>query len=370
MAKMKKEEKNELLNAEKLKLISFQSVKGFKKEEIETIINELIKAYNVINYENYGEEIKIKVNNFTLKTEYKKENILNCLLRFKAKIKDAEKEEKNETFEKLKNLTYGSIYETVDAYSDGHIAILKEYLGNIPTEEKEHTIKIKDNKPLTSFLTDELIKLDNFNISKNIKDKRRKYKYFVIYRNNTNYFVFNQKYVDFFKKDYVFYLDNENKNMLYAFKENKLVGVIMAMNNNFIKYDDFELLPEIENNEKDEIIRKEEILNSYEIPEKIVKIKQKNAVTEHVYSGNNEKELEKAGFKSPLWVGKQQAKKLKKQVKKDAKGVVIKVYYTDDDGRQFCKLETVYNIEELEELKKIENTNDYKNMIERLKKAV
>ena len=38
-----------------------------------------------------------------------------------------------------------------------------------------------------------------------------------------------------------------------------------------------------------------------------------NAVTKHVYTGNNAIELEKAGFNSNEWVGSGQAKKLGKQ---------------------------------------------------------
>jgi predicted lipoprotein with Yx(FWY)xxD motif len=69
------------------------------------------------------------------------------------------------------------------------------------------------------------------------------------------------------------------------------------------------------------------------------------------------------------WVASGQAKKLNKQIKKDAKGVTIRIYYEDDSGRSFCKLETIYNVAELENIQKIETTTNYKNMIERLKRA-
>lgn len=97
----------------------------------------------------------------------------------------------------------------------------------------------------------------------------------------------------------------------------------------------------------------------------------KNAVTGHIYSGNNAELLNnimnKKGYKKSDWCGRWQARKLKKQIKQNADGVIIKVFYTDDSGRSFCKLETIYNIEELEPMQKIESTNNYIEMIKRLK---
>lgn len=123
----------------------------------------------------------------------------------------------------------------------------------------------------------------------------------------------------------------------------------------------------MKNKEYKNIIKKEpEAINE---PEKMTE-PHINAVTGHVYSGHNIEVLNNAGFTSHEWVGGYQAKKLHKQVKKDAEGVTIRVYYEDDMGRSFCKLETVYNIEQLEPLQKVGITEAFKNIVEKLKKAV
>ena len=77
--------------------------------------------------------------------------------------------------------------------------------------------------------------------------------------------------------------------------------------------------------------------------------------------------MQKNNFTTPEWVASGQAKKMKKQVKENAEGVIIKVFYIDDDGRQFCKLEKIYNVDELEPMQKIENTNDFKSLVKKLK---
>ena len=100
-------------------------------------------------------------------------------------------------------------------------------------------------------------------------------------------------------------------------------------------------------------------------------IEHKNAVTGHIYKGNNAELLDNAmkdnNYKESLWLASGQAKKMNKQVKTGASGVLIKVYYEDEYGRSFCKLEKIYNVEELEPIQKIENTEKYKNLVEKLR---
>lgn len=100
-------------------------------------------------------------------------------------------------------------------------------------------------------------------------------------------------------------------------------------------------------------------------------IEHKNAITGHIYKGNNAELLNNAmsdnNYKESLWLASGQAKKMNKQVKSGASGVLIKVYYEDEAGRSFCKLEKIYNIAELEPIQKVENTEKYKNLVEKLR---
>ena len=127
---------------------------------------------------------------------------------------------------------------------------------------------------------------------------------------------------------------------------------------------DFDTIPEIIE-EKPNVVKYPVIVYREQKTQK----QHSNAVTGHIYGGNNIAILDDAGFNSTEWVGSGQAKHLNKQVKADAQGVVIRVYYEDDNGRSFCELEKIYNVEELEPIKKIENTLDFQNMVERLKMA-
>lgn len=359
-------------------------------------IKKAVKDNNFLKlYGNPANE-QITINLIDSKCKYTLNNKIDVLFTFLSKvgISVTVNEIENKIFEKIKKLSFnGVVKTTIDSFSNGDFAVLKNYVGEISKGEKLQDVNF--NKDLNSFLTDDLIKIDNYNKAEKIGHKRFKGKYYLIYKDKENYNIFNQSYIDLFKKDCTFYLSSaENRKMLYAVKDGMLIGVIMPVDNTHVKYEDFLFIPEIENTTKDEIIRKEEILNGYGIPTEMREIldettdnmvnskeykeiikesnrkQQKNAVTGHVYMGNNAELLQNAGYNTPLWVGKGQAKKLGKQIKNNAKGIIIKVYYVDDDGRSFCKLETVYNVEELEPIQKVENTNIFKKMIERLKKVV
>ena len=427
-----------------IKIEKIGSKAGFKKEQIADIAGQLLEVLNKkdnikyfekalfqvfkkdikeawknrtfrIIYElQHGDDIVIKVKNtgckLTIYNSY--EAIFNTLKRLNVKL-TSDLTVKNTLYEKIKNLCNNKVLNTIDAYSDGNFAILKDYVGAIAEEEKEEE-NIVSKRTLKSFMTDNLIKIDNYNQAKKIKYINTKNKYFVIYKNENNYHVFNQKYVDLFK-DCEFYLDN-TKNMLIVIKEEKIVGLIMAMSNKFINYKDLELLPQIENNTADEIINKNDVIKEENIvkypivvyqentmPAAVEKSKEltkeelkelvtsgvmtdieyiealkdikviehKNAVTGHIYKGNNAELLDNAmkdnNYKESLWLASGQAKKMNKQVKAGASGVLIKVYYEDESGRSFCKLEKIYNVAELEPIQKIENTEKYKNLVEKLR---
>ena len=362
---MKTKEKLKLKNAEKIELVKYTKLKGFTKEEQEEIINKLVAAYNVINCDNYGENLIITVNNFKLQTYYIQGAIIECLSRFKAVVKNAEEEENN-AIEIMKKHYYSSnsnLIKTSDNFiSNGNIALIVD---NIPECEKMENIK---DKIYDLFCDNYLIKLSNYKTAK-------KQGIFVFYRDLKNYAAFKSDYISLLDKEselYLTVLKEITKPCLIVVKNKKVMGVIVqeTITENFIK-DKFSIIPIESDTEESEKLKLCDVIDGMNTEKKHY-----NPVTKRYYQGNNALELEKAfkenDYKCTLWVGKNQAKKMKKQLKENAHGVVIKVYYTDDDGRSFCKFETVYNVAELEEIKKqkIENMNIFKQMIERLKKAV
>lgn len=362
---LKDNEKKELLKADRIELVKINQVKGFKKDEVETIVNELIKAYNLINDENYMEEFTIKVNTFKLTTIYKKSNIINCLDRFKAKVKNAEKEE-NTTLEKMKKIFFpNQLIKTQDGFiTDGCIALKDEIIGTIPENEKFNENCITK---IESLFENELIKIDNYK-------KSKKGDIFLLYKDLKNYKAFEKSYVELLPKDCDLYLGNAKNvkgHVLVAIKDKKIIGLILGYlaEVETIKKD-FPFVPSENEILKDEIINLSDVIELSKVADDN---RHYNFATHRYYHGNNAIELDKAvlknNYKCTLWVGSGQAKKLNKQVKADAKGVTIRIYYEDESGRSFCKLETIYNVEELEPIQKVENTSDYKSMIERLKRA-
>lgn len=321
-------------------------------------------------------------------------NIFDMLNKLGIKVYSDVKVE-NPMFEKVKKACFtDEVLTTSDAYSDGNFAISKDYVGNVSEFEKTKDINFKNS--LNSFLTDKLIKVENYNRVDNIRIKTIKgnSKYTVFYKNKENYNIFNKRYVDLFK-DCELYL-SDDKIKLFAVKDGVLVGLIMAVSNEYVKWDNFELLPDVKNTTDDVILNKDDVIKGIknivkypivvyqenkmpvEVKESVAKevnhpidIEHKNAVTGHIYKGLNAEALTQAlndnNYQLAEWVASGQTKKLNKQIKKGAKGVTIRIYYEDDSGRSFCKLETIYNVAELENIQKIEMTTDYKNMIERLK---
>lgn len=271
----------------------------------------------------------------------------------------------------------GDIIELKDAYTNGNILINKEFITGKP--EKETT---KHEKSMHDFISNNLIKIDNdYKIEKNQKSNHvncKKERYQIFYKNKKDDFViFNQKFINALPCGCDLYFDKNNFNSLIAKKEDKIVALIMP-----IKFHDglqsFDLLPDIveETETKEEKLKTalyNGSINSVEFMEEITPPtkEHKNAVTGHIYSGNNAELLTKAmhknNYKKSEWVASGQARKIKKQIKENAEGVTIRIFYTDDDGRQFCKFETIYNLDELEEIKKIETSSGYIDMINRLK---
>lgn len=385
---------NEINKNANIKEISMAIKEDFKNDFRAVFKDKNYKVINLfidgISKEEKKEEFIINVINskckYTLYYDFKV--FIEFLRRCGVSVSVEEKQAK--IFEILSDKN-GDIIELKDAYTNGNILINKEFITGKP--EKETT---KHEKSMYDFISNNLVKIEsnNYKIEKNQKSNHancRKEKYQIFYKNKKDDFmIFNQKFINALPCGCDLYFDKNNYNSLIAKKEEKIVALIMP-----VKFHDglqsFELLPDIveETETKTETETKEEKLltalynGSIDSEEYIaekekeneqkqnINIEHKNAVTGHVYSGNNAELLTNAmhekNFTKNEWVASGQAKKLKKQIKENAEGVTIRIFYTDDDGRQFCKLEKIYNVDELEEIKKIETSSGYIDMINRLK---
>lgn len=355
---IKKDELKKLKNAEKIELVTLNRVKGFTFDMVETIVNRLIEAFN----NNEEEEFTIKVNNFKMTVYADKLNYINLLDKFHAKIKVAAE---NKLYTDFKAYLNNTLIKTSDNYiTDGSIMLKADYVGAIPEGEILGSANINIKQVITD---DNFIKLDNYKkVSKNKK--------VVFYKDLTNFIAFNKFYFDLLPKKANLYLA-ENKNakckVLVAVMDNSIIGVLFPITvkdlTQFKK--DFAVIPAEAENIKDDFIKIKELLTDWQ--EKTNDKKHYNPVTNKYYHGNNAAELDKAmlqnDYKCSLWLASGQAKKMNKQVKTGASGVLIKVYYEDESGRSFCKLEKIYNVAELEPIQKIENTEKYKNLIEKLR---
>ena len=279
--------------------------------------------------------------------------------------------------------------------------LIPQYKNQLKIENKKEFLNaLKTIKNLINFRT-KIVLLDfNNNKIKGLNDKLLNELYFNFnYNGELEFIAFNVDYLidalNYMDDSFVIELsDNSNLACSLLKSENKTTLLMPIMIRDIENYNiekvETETETETETEFKKEIsidspeaieMKKEfdkineKMINSKEEykelinkeSEQIMTKEQINAVTKHIYTGNNAFELEKAGFNSNEWVGSGQAKKLGKQVKKDAKGIVIKVYKENEDGQTFCKLETIYNIEELEEIKKVENTSQFKDMVNRFK---
>jgi len=347
-------------------------IKEVFKNDFKTTFKD--KELKVINLFCEGKEkqngfsekmIKIEVPNIRCKFEII--NDLKVLVEFlqRVGVSVTANSVTNRIYEQLRN-SEGVVIECPDSYSDGNIAISKEFMGEVPTEETRKCVNGLFNLTPTN-----LIKLDGYTIAKNQKSNKIKGDKFTIFYKNKkdDFIVFNQKYINMLPKDAdIYFQDNKNRkySMLVAKKEEKVIALIMPIHRDNLN--EFELLPEII---EENVIKYPIVV--YQENKTATTVEHKNAVTGHIYKGLNAEALTQSlnnnHYQLAEWVATGQAKKLNKQIKKGAKGVTIRIYYEDDSGKSFCKLETIYNVAELEDIQKIETTTDYKNMIERLKRA-
>ena len=253
--------------------------------------------------------------------------------------------------------------------------LIPKYKNNIKINKKEFLNVLKSMKNLINTRTKAVVFDLNNNKIKSIKDNLLNEMPFNFnYNGNLECLSFNIDYLvdacNFMDDDFELYTSDLNDLACILFKKENKTTLLMPIKVDKADYCiekvenkivEQEQEQEQENNNKKESEAEIMTINSINGHEHV------NAITKHIYTGNNAELLEKAGFNSNEWVGSGQAKKLGKQVKKDAKGVVIKVYKENEDGQTFCKLETIYNIEELEEIKKVENTSQFKDMVNRFK---
>ena len=392
--------KQDLTNVSKIELISFTNTKGFTKEQSQEIINKLIEAFNNPSNE---DEIKITVSSlprFEMYVDNNKSAILQVLDRMHAKIKEAGTNN-GQLYDKMKKLSSNKQLQlTKDGFlTDGGIALKVDNINfNFNDDVKKldnfNLMDVPNTKDGLIIADKSYMRVDNMHFKKgaikdkngNIIDDKRKFTFFIKDLSKNDFVVIQSKYYDLIpnKKNVLICFENTadisgfRKVILIDKNTKNIIGVIMPVGYIELEHFNSDDMPSITGfeNTQDEIIK----LNVNEVKYPIVVYESKattttttkqhtNAITGHIYSGQNAVLLDNAGFTSHEWVGAYQAKKLNKQVKKDAKGVTIKVYIEKDDGRAFCKLETIYNIDELEPIQKVENTDDYRELISRLKRA-
>jgi hypothetical protein len=202
----------------------------------------------------------------------------------------------------------------------------------------------------------------------------------------TEYIVFDINYLldvlNSIKSDNVIFNYSNKLGTAFFEAENQkmLLMPCQLKNTDFYNYEKTDAVETINDNKVETSENKEQIETNEPETSNAVETENKtsrpfNPVTNKQYNGQNAVKLLEAmrinNYSSYEFVARGQAYKLHKQVKKDAKGIEISVYCKNDvTDTEFYKVELVYNISELEQLEKIEKTNDYKNMVERLKVKV
>lgn len=366
------------------------------KKEVQEISKQIIDFVN--QKENLQEfETELKTKNFDLKNtlacfnEEKKEKVIfeyknikfeiidkfECLLKFLDKLhvkySFTDMIIKNKIAEKMLKISKSQFLRKEENFiTNGDIVIRINDIEFLKTVE---------NINIQTVLYKEAEEIKDYKIYQN-KD------YTIFYKNKSDYYCFNSQYFDLFKKD-IEKLYIANKIQLLIFNKNhEFIGVIMKIddiNGSILKTFDFASdMEEIETEEgkiinltddlkkafkKEEEVKKVVSKKISVKKEKLNKIKHYNLLTGKEYHGNNLITLAKSGYKEHAWIGSRQAKQIGKQVKNNAIGVYIHIYKENENGNIFSKLEKIYNVSELENIVKIENTENYKNMIAELKEA-
>ena len=148
----------------------------------------------------------------------------------------ATKEKISKLYKKLKN-NMGksqSVIELTDGYTDGCIALEKEYVESFGIVPNNETTKIKRN--IESFIDKwySLQSSEDFTIFDNLKLKLSTKTYTVFYKNSKEFYVYEQDYIKMLPKNAEIFFDVENLiNMkiakLIAKQDEKVIAVLMPV---------------------------------------------------------------------------------------------------------------------------------------------
>lgn len=148
----------------------------------------------------------------------------------------ATKEKISKLYKKLKNNMgkYQSVIELTDGYSDGSIALEKEYVESFGTVPNNENTKVKRN--IESFI-DKWYSLQaskDFTVYDNLKLKLGQKVYTVFYKNSKEFYVYEQEYIKMLPKNAEIFFDIENYSTmkiakLIAKQDEKTIAVLMPV---------------------------------------------------------------------------------------------------------------------------------------------
>ena len=148
----------------------------------------------------------------------------------------ATKEKISKLYKKLKN-NMGksqSVIELTDGYSDGSIALEKEYVESFGTVPNNENTKVKRN--IESFIDKwySLQSSEDFTVYDNLKLKLGQKVYTVFYKNSKEFYVYEQEYIKMLPKNAEIFFDVENYSTmkiakLIAKQDEKTIAVLMPV---------------------------------------------------------------------------------------------------------------------------------------------
>ena len=148
----------------------------------------------------------------------------------------ATKEKISKLYKKLKN-NMGksqSVIELTDGYTDGSIALEKEYVESFGTVPNNENTKVKRN--IESFIDKwySLQSSEDFTVYDNLKLKLGQKVYTVFYKNSKEFYVYEQEYIKMLPKNAEIFFDVENYSTmkiakLIAKQDEKTIAVLMPV---------------------------------------------------------------------------------------------------------------------------------------------
>ena len=145
------------------------------------------------------------------------------------------KEKISKLYKKLKsNMLYQNVIELTDGYSDGSIALEKEYVESFGIVPENETSKC--NRNIESFIHRfyDLKSSEGFTKYENLKAKLSTKEYTVFYKNAKEFYVYEQSYVKMLPKNVEIFFDIE-KLCTYSYakiiakQDEKVLAVLMPV---------------------------------------------------------------------------------------------------------------------------------------------